>query len=115
MSEASSEINELDSVLTTIESIDPDLAVKVTMFITDHLYDPEEPETWKLSLQYAKWAMSKNKTARRDDITHDCKVCWKNTKWIPEPDGSWRPCDKCSPDRVTQWQAEFVDSNEPPR
>lgn len=115
MSEARSELDELDTVLNTLESQDPELAVKVTMFITDQLVDSDEPETWRLALQYAKWAMVKGKIAKRDDITHDCKVCWKNTHWIFQPDGTVKPCDKCAPTRVTKWESDFVDSDNPPR
>lgn len=116
MSEASNEIDELDTVLNTIESIDPELSVKVTRFVTNELYDPDEPETWTLSLQYARWAMSKAEVAQRDEITHRCDVCWKDTQWILiRQDGSFRPCDKCAASRVSKWQEDFVDSDGPPR
>ena len=115
MPDASKDLDELDSILQTIESINEDLAVKVAYFITNELYDPNEPETWTLSIQYAKWAMSKDKIARRDDITHDCKTCYKNTGWIVLENGDFRPCDECSRNVADRWQRDFVNSDGPPR
>lgn len=119
MSEAS-ELGELSPILDTIEAQDPDLSVIVVDFIKDELYDPDEPETWTLALQYAKWVMTRAEIALKDDVTkvkrdHPfCKVCYKNTGWLLSDEGC-RPCDKCRPDRVTKWQAVFVDDNGPPR
>lgn len=114
MSDKAAQLNELNTLIETIESNDYELSVKVTKFIFTQLYDENEPETWKLSKQYARWALAKRKVANRDDISHDCDVCYKNTKWIPQDDGSFMPCDGCAQDRVLQWENKFADSDRPP-
>lgn len=115
MAEERSVLEQLDVVLRELESNDSEFAAKISRFLTESLVDVNEPETWKLALQYATWALKKGKIASRKDISHKCDVCLKDTGWIfSKVDGSAKPCDKCRSSRIEKWQKDFVDSDKPP-
>lgn len=115
VSEISECMDELAKVIDTIQSIDGDLALEVVEFIRDKIIEEDIYDTYRLALQYANWAMSKNHIATRRTLAHGkCNVCYKGTKWIKQDDGTFTPCDSCAVNRIDKWQREFIDSNQDP-
>lgn len=110
-------MDELSTVLQTIESSNGDLAYEVATFIDEELLDEDDLSTYSLALQYAKWAMTHPNKLLGDDARYSCK-CYRGSKWnVDTSTGTLlvRPCDRCSPRQYRYWTAGFVgDSDLPP-
>lgn len=112
-------MDELGTVLETIDSMDERFSVAVASFIDDKLIDPDDLSTYSLALQYAKWAMTHSDKILENATSYHCK-CFRGSRWnLDSGDGSdpkVHPCDRCSPSQYQYWKSGFIgDSDQPPR
>lgn len=110
-------MEELGTVLFTIDSMDENLSSEVARFIDDELLDPDDLSTYSLALHYAKWAMTHPNLVLDDQLRFDCD-CFRGSKWNLDMEGDIVkvvPCDRCSSSQYRFWKGGFVgDSDRQP-